>query len=99
MQYEGMELAYHQTPETILILKENAEEMEAALSLLTETQRRRLVMTANGMTCRAIAEIEHVDFSCVAESIRAARKKMIEFYREHPHKIPIFLDHSEKTFL
>ena len=78
LDYEGSSVAYHDTPERIVIRKEEAEHIQATLSLLTETQRRRLLMLDEGMTLREIAEAEGAAVSSVKESLDAARKKFRE---------------------
>ncbi len=78
LDYESSSVAYHDTPERIVIRKEEAEHIRATLSLLTETQRRRLLMLDEGMTLREIAEAEGAAVSSVKESLDAARKKFRE---------------------
>ena len=78
LDYEGGSVAYHDTPERIVIRKEEAEHIRATLSLLTETQRRRLLMLDEGMTLREIAEADGAAVSSVKESLDAARKKFRE---------------------
>ena len=50
------------------------------LSRLTDTQRRRLTMLADGMSIRDIARKEDVHHSVIEESITAARKKFKRFF-------------------
>ena len=76
MEYEGLSIAYRVTPEIILLRKERKQEIQLALALLTPTQYRRIAMVMEGRSYREIAEIEAADYSSVAESIRAARKKL-----------------------
>ena len=80
LDYEGSSIAYHATPEQIVIQKEEAERINAALDMLTETQRRRLLMMDEGMTLREIAEAEGAAVSSVKESLDAARKKFREIF-------------------
>ena len=58
------------------------------LDTLTETQRRRFAMYEEGMTLREIAKIEEADLSSVAESVRAARKKLKNIFCNTPTKRP-----------
>ena len=75
--YEGEDFADDVTPESLLDLKiENAFLKEALLSL-TETQRRRLLLYAEGYSYREIAEIENVGFTKIAKSVENARNKML----------------------
>ena len=78
LDYEGGSVAYHDTPERIVIRKEEAEHIRETLALLPETQRRRLLMLDEGMTLRQIAEAEGAAVSSVKESLDAARKKFRE---------------------
>ena len=77
IDYEGEEFAGEETTESVLLEKETRSEIEEKLSQLTETQRRRLLMYAEGMTYREIAGKEKVSWISVSESIEYARKKMI----------------------
>ncbi|MBQ7736421.1 MAG: hypothetical protein IJT62_01135 [Oscillospiraceae bacterium] len=76
LEFESGSLAYHETPEQILLRKEREEEYQLALATLTPAQYRRFEMWMDGLSCREIADIEEADFSSVAESISAARKKL-----------------------
>lgn len=80
MEYEGETIAYKLTPEKILLMKEESERVEAALAMLSETQRRRLFMKAEGMTYRDIAEAEGIGVSTAKESVDSARKKFLKFF-------------------
>ena len=64
------------TPETILIEKENCENLIGKLDKLSDIQKRRLLMYLDGMTCEEIANVEHVPISAVAESLRHAKEKL-----------------------
>lgn len=63
---------------------ERAECINTAFSHLTEVQQRRLRLYADGKTLREIAALENTRFQSVAESIEAARKKFLKFYRPVP---------------
>lgn len=76
MDFENGSLAYHETPEKILLRKEREEEYRLALAQLTPAQYRRFEMWADGLSYREIAEIEEADYSSIAESVCAARKKL-----------------------
>ena len=78
LDYESGSVAYHDTPERIVIRKEEAEHIRATLSLLTETQRRRLLMLDEGMTLREIAAAEGVSVNAVKESLDAAKKNFLK---------------------
>ena len=50
-----------------------------AMEVLSNTQFRRLILYADGMSFREIATLEGKDFSSIAESINAAKKKVRNF--------------------
>ena len=56
------------------------------MSHLTETQRRRILMKAEGLTLEEIAEIEEVSFQSIDESIKAAQKKAIKLREKYLKK-------------
>ncbi len=69
-------LAYHLTPEEILLEKERHE---LAWSTLTETQRRRAKLWFAGYTYREIADMEGADYSSVGQSVKAAVEKLKKY--------------------
>lgn len=75
LDYEGNSIAYLDTPEHIVIRKEEAEHIRSTLTILTETQQRRLWMLSENMTLREIAAAEGASASAVKESLDAAKKK------------------------
>jgi sigma-70, region 4 len=79
LEYEGLEFADQDTPMSILEKEieeqEQKELIDYVMSQLTETQRRRIQMKADGLTLEEIAEIEGVHFTTIDESIKAAKKK------------------------
>ena len=75
LDYEGDFVAYHDTPESILIRKEEREHIHDTLSCLTDAQPRRLTMKAEGMTLREIAALEGTTVNAVRESLEGAKKK------------------------
>ena len=68
------------TPETEYVLAEDNARLREALSALTDVQRRRLLMLANGMSLRDIAKAENSNHKTVEESINSARKKFKKIY-------------------
>lgn len=84
--YEGKELSTCETPEIILqqkIDKNRSEELvEAAMSSLSETQRRQLLMLIGGHSLREIGRLEGVSSHSVAKSIWGARKIFLKFFPE-----------------
>ena len=81
LEYEGMEYADPDTPETILTRQEEKERLDDMLSCLTDTQLQRLTMKAEGMTLRQIAEAEGTNVNAVRDSLLQVRKKL-EKYRD-----------------
>ena len=75
LDYEGNSIAYLDTPEHIVIQKEEAEHIRNTLTLLTETQQRRLWMLSENMTLCEIAAVEGASAGAVKESLDAAKKK------------------------
>lgn len=80
LDYEGSSIAYHATPEQIVIQKEEAERINAALAMLNETQRRRLLMQEEGKTLREIAEAEGTTVNAVKECLDGAKKKFLKYF-------------------
>lgn len=75
LDYEGNSIAYLDTPEHIVIQKEEAEHIRNTLTLLTETKQRRLWMLSENMTLCEIAAVEGASAGAVKESLDAAKKK------------------------
>ena len=75
--FEGKEYGNYNTPETEMSDVEKKMRFAAALGKLSETQRRRLLMLADGLSVREIARREDKDFKTVYESIEGAKKKFL----------------------
>lgn len=73
LDYEGNSIAYLDTPEHIVIRKEEAEHIQSTLTLLTETKQRRLWILSENMTLCEIAAVEGASAGAVKESLDAAR--------------------------
>lgn len=73
--FEGLEYSSGTTPETERISEIERKHILERLSLLTETQLRRITMLSSGFSLREIARSEHVDVRAIFECIEAARKK------------------------
>lgn len=82
--YEGKDFSNGETPERTLQNKIDAENDKkriiAAMDKLTDIQRRRLLLLANGFTMRDIARIEKVKVYAVEKSIESARKKFLRIF-------------------
>lgn len=77
--WDGEDYADPNTPENILLAKENSNAFLEAFSLLTPLQQERLLKLASGMSIRKIAESEGKHHSAIEESIAVARKKIKNF--------------------
>ena len=84
IDYEGSEYGYEEIDK--LIASEETAEIRAALDHLSEKQRRRLLMYANGLSYQKIAVIESADVKSIYESVEGARKKFKKFYKNTPTK-------------
>ena len=73
-QVEGDEYGTEETPETQMERKLDIERIAYALDGLSEVQRRRLLMLAEGKSMREIAREEKVQHRAVVKSIQAAKK-------------------------
>lgn len=80
LTYEGMEYADPTDIAQTLSAVENSKKLYEALGHLSDVQRRRLLMLADGLSLREIARQEGVDIKTLRESIEGARKKFLKFY-------------------
>ena len=80
LDYEGEAFAAAGDAETALLLKESEEEVETALSNLTEIQRRRVKLRMEGRSYREIAMLENISVMSCQESVMAAAKKIKKFF-------------------
>lgn len=79
--YEGMEYTNPDTPESIHEKSERDKRLYTALATLTETQRRRLLMFADGLSYREIARREGVsDHKKIMKSVDGAKEKIKKFF-------------------
>ena len=74
--YEGKDYADGKTPESALFLRLEKQRIKEAFGKLSEVQRRRLLMAAEGLSLREIARREGKDIKTIRESIEGARKKL-----------------------
>ena len=74
-----MKLATDDTPESLIILKQDNTRLYHAFEQLSEKQKERMLLLANGMSVREIARREGKDHKTILESIEAARKKIKKF--------------------
>lgn len=79
-EFEGMEMADKETPETTLFLQLENQHIAETFDKLSEVQKRRLLMLAQGLSIREIARREGKDIKTIRESIEGARKKFLKFF-------------------
>ena len=74
VDFEGDDFADDRTPESLFMEQLDNEHIKETLDKLSETQRRRLLMYAEGMSIEDIARVEGVYHTSISRSIEAARK-------------------------
>lgn len=79
-EFEGLEMADGSTPETSLLLQLENQHIAEVLEQLSEVQKRRLLLLAQGLSMREIARMEDKDIKTIRESIEGARKKFLKFF-------------------
>ena len=77
--YEGTNLISEKTPDDLMEELEDREHLLDCLAHLSENQRQRILMLAQGMSITEIARVQHADRTTVRESIQAARKKFKKY--------------------
>ena len=80
LDYEGTNLISEKTPDDLIEELEDREHLLDCLAHLSENQRQRILMLAQGMSITEIARVQHADRTTVRESIQAARKKKFKKY-------------------
>ena len=78
-EFEGEKMADCETPETVLMGQLENRQIEEALGSLSEVQKRRILMLAQGLSVREIARREGKEIKTIRESIDGARKKFKKF--------------------
>lgn len=84
--FEGEDYSDGETPESLLERDEENERLYALLSQLTETQRRRILMYADGMTTREIGAAEGVSHQKICKSLAQVRKIFEKHYPDRGAK-------------
>ena len=79
-EFEGMEMADKETTESALFLQLENQHIAETFDKLSEVQKRRLLMLAQGLSIREIARREGKDIKTIRESIEGARKKFLKFF-------------------
>ncbi len=79
-EFEGEDMADCETPETAMIGQFDREHIAEALGSLSDVQRRRILMLAQGLSVREIARREGKEIKTIRESIAGAREKFKKFF-------------------
>ena len=84
MDYEGSCFADENTPSRLYELAEEERRVEAFLTTLTETQRRRLILRMDDpdLSLRDIARLEGVDIKTMTECFNAIKVKFNKFFNK-----------------
>ena len=69
-----------ETPEEYAERCDKQDRVDAFLSTLTETQRRRTLMLMDGLTVAEIARQENASFNSIKECVEAIKKKYQKFF-------------------
>ena len=86
-EYEGEDYADGSTPETELFLQLENQRIKEAFEQLSEVQRRRLLMLAEGVSLREIAA-ERVKTSSPSGNPSNGPEKSFEIFLRYPSKQP-----------
>nr|DAY58775.1 MAG TPA: RNA polymerase sigma factor [Caudoviricetes sp.] len=78
--FEGEDYADDSTPESELFLQLENQHIAETFNKLSEVQKRRLLMLAQGLSLREIARREGKDIKTIRKSIEGARKKFLKFF-------------------
>lgn len=78
--FEGEDYASDDTPDKQVEREQESERIHEVLEKLSEVQRRRLLMLADGMSMREIARAENVQYHAVQKSIDGARKILKKYF-------------------
>lgn len=79
-EFEGAEYADGETPETELFSQLERIHIAEVLDELSETQKRRMLLLAQGLSVREIARREGKDIKTIRQSIDGARKKFLKYF-------------------
>ena len=82
--YEGEELADRETPESVMMEREEVDLINTFAKLLTETQKRYLKMRLDGMSITEIAKKENKSYMTIKDSLSCIQKKFKTFFKKAP---------------
>jgi DNA-directed RNA polymerase specialized sigma24 family protein len=80
--YEGEELADRDTPESVMMEREEVDLINTFAKLLTETQKRYLKMRLDGMSITEIAKKENKSYMTIKDSLSCIQKKFKTFFKK-----------------
>ena len=84
-EYEGEGLCGRQYAGSMELFRQlENQRLKEAFEQLSEVQRRRLLMLAEGVSLREIARREGKDIKSIRESIEGSQEKVFEIFLRHP---------------
>ncbi len=89
LDYEGDEFADKDTPESLLINKEENAWIKDFLETLTPVQRERLEMRLDGKSMNEIARIQGTTFRAVKKSFLQILEKISNFFEKQGTILPL----------
>lgn len=95
LDYEGDEFADKDTPESLLLNKEEEGVLQEFMETLTEVQKRRLQLRIEGLTLTDIAREEGVEFNPVKRTFLQISKKFQIFLENRGQFCPLKSPYSE----
>lgn len=84
VEYEGEELADRDTPERVMMEREEVDLINTFAKLLTETQKKYLKMRLDGMSIAEIARKENKSYMTIKDSLSCIQKKFKTFFKKTP---------------
>ena len=70
-----------ESPDWLMEQEEYSDHINRTFARLSEVQQRRMLMLASGMSMHEIADREGVDYRAVYDSVKAARKKFLKYFK------------------
>ena len=95
IDFEGDEFAEKDTPESLLLNKEEESLINEFMETLTDVQKRRLKMRIEGMSLTDIAREEGVEFNPIKRSFVRISKKFQTFLENRGQFYPLKSPYSE----
>ena len=89
LDYEGDEFADKDTPESLLLNKEDNGWIAEFLKTLTDVQRERLEMRLDGMSMNEIARVQGTTFRAVKKTFLQISEKISNFFQKQGTILPL----------